>query len=148
MGIVLRAIDVQLGRPVALKMLGPQFGDDAGLRRRLATDARTGSGLDHPRIATVFDLVEDTEASFIVYEFVDGRTLRTELADGRFRTQDLVEAGVQLADALAAAHSAGIIHRDLKPENIIVIPATDCPRRMKNLDFGLSRPLLHKPPPN
>ncbi len=148
MGIVLRAIDVQLGRPVALKMLGPEFGDDAGLRRRLATEARTASGLAHPGIATVFDLVEDTEASFIVYEFVDGRTLRTELADGRFRTQDLVEAGVQLADALAAAHSAGIIHRDLKPENIMVIPATDCRGRMKILDFGLARPFVQQPHPN
>ena len=80
MGIVPRAIDVQLGRPVALKMLRPEFEDDAGLRRRLATEARTASGLAHPGIATVFDLVESTEASFIVYEFVDGRTLRTRFA--------------------------------------------------------------------
>ena len=144
MGIVLRARDMQLNRWVALKMLLPDATHDIRLRRRLASEARTASGISHPGIATVFDFIEAPDASFIVYELVAGRTLRGELAAGRFRTEELVEAGVQLADALAAAHHHGVMHRDLKPENIMVVPGGDCRGRMKILDFGLAK---HFTPP-
>jgi serine/threonine protein kinase len=139
MGIVFRALDTQLNRSVALKMLLPEATHDIGMRRRLAFEARTASGLNHPGIATVFDFVEAADASFIVYELVLGRTLRRELAAGRFSTEELVDAGVQLADALAAAHQQGVMHRDLKPENIMVLPGDYCRGRMKILDFGLAR---------
>jgi serine/threonine protein kinase len=139
MGIVLRALDMQLNRWVALKMLLPEATHDISLRRRLASEVRTASGISHPGIAIIFDFVETPDASFIVYELVAGRTLRSELAAGRFRTEELVEAGVQLADALAAAHQQGVVHRDLKPENIIVVPGDDRRGRMKILDFGLAK---------
>jgi serine/threonine protein kinase len=139
MGIVFRALDTQLNRWVALKMLLPGARHDVGMLRRLASEARTASGLNHPGIATVFDFVEAADASFIVYELVPGRTLRCELAAGRFSTAELVDAGVQLADALAAAHQGGVLHRDLKPENIMVLPDDDRRGRMKILDFGLAR---------
>ncbi len=139
MGIVFRAVDTQLNRSVALKMLLPGARHDAGMRRRLASEARTASGLNHPGIATVFDFVEAADASFIVYELVLGRTLRRELAAGRFSTAALADAGVQLADALAAAHHGGVLHRDLKPENIMVLPDDHGRGRMKILDFGLAR---------
>ena len=145
MGIVFRALDVQLNRWVALKMLLPEVTHDISLQRRLASEARTASGLNHPGIATVFDFVEAPDASFIVYELVVGRTLRSELAAGRFNMEELVDAGVQLADALAAAHQQGVVHRDLKPENIMVVPGGDCRGRMKILDFGLARH-LERPP--
>jgi serine/threonine protein kinase len=139
MGIVFRALDIQLDRPVALKMLLPEATHDIAMRRRLASEARTASVLNHPGIAIVFDFVEAPEASFIVYELVAGRTLRSELAAGPFSIEELVEAGVQLADALSAAHQLGVMHRDLKPENIMVAPGDDGRGRMKILDFGLAR---------
>jgi len=145
MGIVFRALDTQLNRWVALKMLLPEATHDISLQRRLASEARTASGLNHPGIAIVFDFVEVPDASFIVYELVVGRTLRSELAAGRFSMEELVDAGVQLADALAAAHQQGVVHRDLKPENIMVVPGGDCRGRMKILDFGLARH-LERPP--
>jgi serine/threonine protein kinase len=139
MGIVFRALDIQLNRPVALKMLLPQSTDDSGMRRRLESEARTASGLNHPGIATVFDFVETADATFIVYELVGGRTLRSEMAVGRFTMEELLNAGVQLADALAAAHQEGVMHLDLKPENIMVVPSNDGRGRMKILDFGLAK---------
>jgi hypothetical protein len=145
MGIVLRALDMQLNRWVALKMLLPEATRDTRSQRRLASEARTASGISHPGIATVFDFVEAPDASFIVYELVAGRTLRKDLAAGRFRTEELVDAGVQLADALAAAHQHGVMHRDLKPENIMVVPGGDYRGRMKILDFGLARRLARPP---
>jgi serine/threonine protein kinase len=141
MGIVFRALDMQLNRWVALKMLLPEATHDISLQRRLASEARTASGLNHPGIAIVFDFVELPDASFIVYELVVGRTLRSELTAGRFSVEELVDAGVQLADALAAAHQQGVVHRDLKPENVMVVPGGDGRGRMKILDFGLARHL-------
>jgi serine/threonine protein kinase len=145
MGIVFRALDVQLNRWVALKMLLPGATSDISLQRRLASEARTASGLNHPGIATVFDFVEAPDSTFIVYELVLGRTLRSELAARRFSMEELVDAGLQLADALAAAHQQGVVHRDLKPENIMVVPGGDGRGRMKILDFGLARHLEQPP---
>src|SRR6185437_8802649 len=141
MGLVLRAIDLQLNRTVALKILLPQSRSGIDLRRRLASEARLASGVNHPGVATVYDFVESAAGSFIVYEFVEGRTLRRELANGPFRGEELVGAALQLADALAAAHRQRVIHRDLKPENIMVMPSENRRGRMKILDFGLARPL-------
>src|SRR6266481_9677535 len=122
MGVVLRAYDTRLNRLVALKMLPSNKTHDSELRRRLAAEARAASALSHPGIATVYDFVEHGEGSFIVYEYVEGRTWRKELARARFTTDEILDASAQLADALAAAHSHGIVHRDLKPENIMSVP--------------------------
>jgi serine/threonine-protein kinase len=85
----------------------------------LAGEARAASALSHPSIATVYDFVEQEERSFIVYEYVEGRTWREELARARFTTDEILDASVQLADGLVVAHCHGIVHRDLKPENIV-----------------------------
>jgi tRNA A-37 threonylcarbamoyl transferase component Bud32 len=145
MGVVFRALDTLLSRRVALKMLPPEAINEASLRGRLASEARTASHLSHPGIAIVFDFVEAADATFIVYELVAGRTLRRELATGPFNLEELSDAGFQLADALAAAHEQGVIHRDLKPENIMVVPGEGCRGRMKILDFGLAK---HLAPPS
>src|SRR5713101_3258694 len=141
MGVVLRAYDTRLNRLVALKMLPSNARQDSELCRRLAAEARAASALSHPGIATVYDFVERGEGSFIVYEYIEGRTWRKELARARFTTDEILDAGAQLADALVAAHSRGIVHRDLKPENIMSMP-DDCSRgRIKILDFGLAKHL-------
>ena len=144
MGVVLRAYDTRLNRLVALKMLPSNTTHDSELRHRLAAEARAASALSHPGIATVYDFVEQGEGSFIVYEYVEGRTWREELARARFTTDEILDASAQLADALAAAHSHGIVHRDLKPENIMSVPDDYSRGRVKILDFGLAKH-LHAP---
>jgi serine/threonine-protein kinase len=139
MGVVLRAQDTRLDRAVALKMLRSDITSNTHMRRRFAAEARIAPALNHPGVAPVYNFVEQDPETFIVHEFVRGRTLRKELASGGFSTPDVVEAGIQVADALATAHEQGIIHRDLKPENIMVTPAGESSRRLKILDFGLAR---------
>jgi predicted Ser/Thr protein kinase len=139
MGVVLRARDTRLGRMVALKMLPGSMTQNAELRRRLAVEARAASSLSHPGVATVYDFFEQADESFIVYEYVEGCTLREKLRKTRCTTEEVLEIGIQLADALAAAHDRGIVHRDLKPENIMVLPGPQTPGRAKILDFGLAK---------
>ena len=139
MGIVLRAFDTRLKRVVALKILAPDSTHEPDRLRRLAAEARAASALNHAGIATVYDFVEQGTDSFIVYEYIDGRTLRSELLRDRFTTDDLLGVGIQLADALGAAHSQGITHRDLKPENIMLVPDHHSRWRVKILDFGLAK---------
>ena len=141
MGVVLRAYDTRLNRVVALKMLRSNTSHDPELCRRLAAEARAASALTHPGIATVYDFVEQGEGSFIVYEYVEGRTWREELARARFTTDEIFDASAQLADALAAAQSHGIVHREIKPENIMSVPDGYFRGRVKILDFGLAKPL-------
>ncbi len=143
MGVVCRARDARLGRTVALKMISQEVVNNAELRRRLVQEARAASALSHPGVATVYDFVEQAEESFIVYEYVEGVTLRERLNQHRFGTEEILDIGIQLADALAAAQERGIIHRDLKPENIMLTKGGERSGRVKILDFGLAK--LHKP---
>jgi serine/threonine protein kinase len=133
-----------LNRVVALKMVRSNTSHDPEMCRRLAAEAHAASALSHPGIATVYDFVEQGESSFMVYGYVEGRTWRKELARARFTTDEILDAGAQLADALAAAHTHGIVHRDLKPENIMSVPDDYSRGRVKTLDFGLAKH-LHAP---
>ena len=139
MGVVYSARDARLGRRVALKMIPAELIHNTELRLRLGREARAASLLNHPGIATVFDFVDQAEESFIVYEYIEGVTLRQKLGRDRFGTERILDIGIQLAEALAAAHENGIIHRDLKPENVMVTPATERTGRVKILDFGLAK---------
>ncbi len=146
MGQVYLARDTKLPRNVALKMVAAAAMHDAELRRRLEQEARAASALNHPGIATVFDFDEHAGSSVIVFEFVEGSTLRTEMSRHRFATEEILEVGIQLADALAYAHEQGVVHRDFKPENIMLTPHSGSRGRTKILDFGLaklSRPISH-----
>lgn len=143
MGVVYRAHDTRLKRTVALKMLPPDVTGDQELCRRLAQEARAASAISHPGVATVFDFEEHADESFIVYEFVEGETLRDKLNRTRPSTEEILEIGIQIADALRAAHDRGVIHRDLKPENIMLVAGTEDSLRVKILDFGLAK--LHQP---
>ena len=139
MGQIYRARDTHLGRTVALKMLPAEVSQDAELRRRLAQEARAASALTHPGVATVYDFVEQAGENYIVFEYVEGETLRQQLGRHRFTTEEILAVGVQLADALAAAHDRGVVHRDLKPENIMLTAGPERPGRVKILDFGLAK---------
>jgi predicted Ser/Thr protein kinase len=139
MGQVYRARDTRLGRTVAIKRLPADMVHDTELRRRLAQEARAASALNHPGIATVYDYEEHEGESFIVFEYVEGITLRERSGQRRLTPEEIVDAGIQMAEALLAAHERGIVHRDLKPENVMVVSGSGRLLRMKVLDFGLAK---------
>jgi Protein kinase domain len=139
MGVVYRARDVRLGRTVALKMLPAELLNDAERRRRLAQEARAASSVSHPSLATVYDFEDLGEEVFVVYEFIDGSTLREVLHRPLWTTEAILRAAIQLADGLAAAHERGVIHRDLKPENIMLKNEAGFVGQIKILDFGLAK---------
>ena len=134
MGVVYRAVDLRLGRSVALKVLPPEAASDADRRKRFEQEARAAAALSHPGIAAVYELGESGEL-FIVYEYIAGRTLRALQQGAPLSFPELLGVAADVADALAAAHSRGIVHRDLKPENVMC--STD--GQTKILDFGLAR---------
>ena len=141
MGVVYRAFDTRLERPVALKLLPPEAVGDASRRERFVREAKAASALNHPRIVTVFDIdrvmAATGEVDVISMELVDGEPLDRKLARGPLPVRDALELAIQLADALAAAHRAGIVHRDVKPGNAMVTASG----QLKLLDFGLARNL-------
>ena len=137
MGVVYRATDTRLGRAVALKMLPPESFTERTLRRRLATEAKAASALNHPVIATVYDFEIAGDSVFIVYEYVEGSNLRELMRKRSLGLPEILSIFIRIADGLAAAHKAGIVHRDLKPENVMVTPDG----KVKILDFGVAKVL-------
>jgi tetratricopeptide (TPR) repeat protein len=130
MGEVYRAGDTRLGRTVAIKLLGSH-----GRVGRALHEARAVSALNHPNIVTLYDVGSDAGIDFLVFEFVAGRPLSDFVTGNGMAVPDLLDAGSQIAEALAAAHQAGIVHRDIKPSNIMVTPEA----RIKVLDFGVAK---------
>jgi serine/threonine protein kinase/cytochrome c-type biogenesis protein CcmH/NrfG len=135
MGVVYRAHDERLLRPVAIKILSDVSRGSSETRSHILAEARAASNLHHPGIATIYEVGEDGDTIFLVMELVEGRTLRSLLSDGPLEPKRIVELGTQLAEALALAHSRGVFHGDVKPENIVVQPEG----RAKLLDFGVAR---------
>jgi serine/threonine protein kinase len=135
MGIVYLAIDTQLGREVALKILPEFFSMDKERLHRFHREARATSLLNHPNIVTVFELGQMEGCEFIVTEFVAGETLREKMKRGEIPFVEMLKIGTQVAGALGAAHRAGIVHRDIKPENVMIRPDG----YVKVLDFGLAK---------
>ncbi len=140
MGHVYLAQDLRLQRKVALKVLPPVISGAQESFRRFEAEARAISALNHPNILTIYDFAEMDGLHFIVTEFVEGDTVRRLLSDGPMEQGKCVQVGLQIAAALAAAHSNGIIHRDIKPENIII----RADGVVKVLDFGIAK--LLQPP--
>jgi dipeptidyl aminopeptidase/acylaminoacyl peptidase/predicted Ser/Thr protein kinase len=134
MGSVYLADDVELRRPVALKILHPEETDDVA-RRRLVSEAQAASQLNHPNIVTVYQIGNHAGVDYIAMEYVSGRPLRAHIPRTGLAVRESLEIAVQVADALAAAHEAGIVHRDLTPNNIMVTDRG----RVKVVDFGLAR---------
>jgi len=139
-GTVYKATDTKLGRAVVIKVLPPELTLKEANLKRFEREARLASALDHPNICTIFDLNEIGGVHFIAMQYVEGKNVR-ELVSGRpLDLRSALSIGIQVADALAAAHSRGIIHRDVKAGNVMVTPAG----QVKILDFGLAKLLDHE----
>ena len=137
MGIVHRAIDQELERAVAIKLLSEDH-DEVAFERFL-TEAKRTAAVRHPCIIEVFDVGKDGPDAFLVMELLEGETLAQRLAGGPIAAAEAVAIGGQICDALAAAHEAGLVHRDLKPANVFLVRTAESAPRVKLLDFGIAK---------
>ena len=132
--------DTRLGRDVAIKTIPDELKDDEASMIRFEREARLLASLNHPNICVIYDIVDYEGQPFIVMEMLNGRTLREKLSAGSLRTDQVLRLGIQLADALEAAHAEGVVHRDIKPENVFVTDRG----KAKLLDFGLAKSIATK----
>src|SRR5262245_40567341 len=140
MGRVYKALDLSLNRTVVLKLLDADLGREASSRNRFLREARLASALDHPNICTIHEIAEWQDQYFIAMQYLPGKTLKRVIASRPVALDTLLPIAIQVADAIAVAHSRGIVHRDIKSSNIIITPRGQA----VILDFGLAKLLIDK----
>src|SRR5438876_8531689 len=138
MGVVYEAEDLKLGRHVALKFIPENLAGDPKSLERFEREARAASQLNHPNICTIHGIEDNNGHPFIVMEKLDGESLKQRISGHAMELEPVLDACVQVADALVASHAKGIVHRDIKPANIFLTPSG----QVKVLDFGLAK-LVH-----
>ncbi|HWP45061.1 MAG TPA: protein kinase [Blastocatellia bacterium] len=137
MGEIFEAYDTELHRTVAIKVLASKYVEDEAMNQRFLREARMASQLNHPNIATIYEIGEAVGNPYIVMEYVEGETLADRLTVGPLDLATVIDVGRQAAEALAEAHERGVAHRDIKPSNIMITDRG----KVKVLDFGLAKPL-------
>src|SRR5579871_110740 len=135
MGSVYLAQDTRLDRCVALKVLSPEFASEAEHLERFLQEAKLASSLNHPNVAYIHEIGEANGTRFLAMEYVEGMPLSARIAQGPLNASEIIQIGIEVADALDAAHSKGIVHRDIKPTNLMLTPRG----HVKILDFGLAK---------
>ena len=135
MGVVYKAEDTKLDRPVALKFLPAHLTDDEEALTRLLKEAKSASKINHNNVCTIYDIKEHEDTQYIVMEYVDGETLKTKIKTAPLSLDEAIDYSIQICNALKSAHDKDIIHRDIKSENIMI--NTD--NAIKVMDFGLAR---------
>jgi serine/threonine protein kinase/Tfp pilus assembly protein PilF len=141
MGEVFLAQDLKLDRRVAIKILPLKSIENEQAKKRLLREAKAAATLDHPNICTIHEVNEDSDSPFIVMQYVDGVTLWSKVRNNPMAPAEVVNIGIQAAEALAEAHSRGVIHRDIKPQNVMITARG----QVKILDFGLAKQILPEP---